>query len=92
MQPTLPFACRPGGKNKGDAKGDAKGKGDSKGKGGGKGKGKGGGGDGGKGGKGGPPPHMLKYEAAKAARLGMVGGGSASGGPVYEQRAWKSPV
>ena len=82
-----PDSCRPGGKGKGDGKGDGKGKG-----GGGGGKGKGKGGDGGKGGGRGPPPHMLKYEAAKAARLGMVGGGSASGGPVYEQRAWKSPV
>ena len=39
------------------------------------------------------PPHMMAYEAAKAARLGMVGGKLAVGGGMgtYEQRTWKSP-
>ena len=47
--------------------------------------GKGGGGKG-KGGKGNLPPHLLKYQAAKAAGLGMVGGGDATGGGMAETK------
>ncbi|KAL1519832.1 hypothetical protein AB1Y20_023337 [Prymnesium parvum] len=75
----------------GDSGKGGRGKGmDGKGKGKGKGKGDGGG-KGEKGGGRGPPPHLLKYEAAKAARLGLVGGDQASGGCMGVQREWKPP-
>ena len=45
-------------------------------------------------GKGGLPPHMMKFQAARAANLGLIGGGKASGGgtAIESQRQWKSPV
>ena len=53
--------------------------------------GKGGGGKGdGKGGKGNKPPHIVKYEAAKAAGLGIFGSGKLTGGSTQTTRdVWK---
>lgn len=79
-----------GGRGRGKG-GAGSGKGGASGKGGGAGKGRGSGGSkgGGKGdgnGKGGKPPHMMRFEAARAAGLGLVGGSTRTGGGMAETR------
>lgn len=85
-----PGSCRrtPYDKPSGAAKEESSRRPNEKGRGG---KGKGDRGRGGKGGGRGPPPHVLKYEAAKSAQLGLIGGAKAVGGGMPEQRQWKSP-
>ena len=79
-----------GGRGGGGRAGSGKGGGGGGKGGGGKGGGGKGGGKGGKGGGGGkgrgPPPHMLRYAAAKEAGLGRVGGGSDTGGGMSTTR------